>query len=68
MKSKFNVNDVVIFNGFVLTITMLDAFGSTPHYGFLARPVETKIGAFFSGWTPTQIIDATAKFYAYGGI
>lgn len=68
MKPKFNVNDRVIFNGFVLTITKSDAFGSTPHYGFLARPVGTKLGAFFSGWIPTQIVDATAAIYAYGEV
>lgn len=52
--NKLNVDDTFQMGTIRCLITIVDAFGNTPHYGFV---YQLPNGKYESGWMPVYFVD-----------
>lgn len=54
MNAKLKIGDKFEFCGAICTITTVDKFGCTPHYGFTYQDSN---GNYQGGWMPVEFVD-----------
>jgi hypothetical protein len=55
---EFAVRDKVTMGDMTLTITKIETFSGTNHYGILG---ETKKGGLFNGWVPVILLNVFGR-------